>query len=169
LRTLKARPISLAAAGLLAALGLAAGTAASAQAATAAGASGSASASVVQQRSITPNVTAIEYGAVSAHGTAVAKAAATTSITPALSACDVVYWRDTSSDLCATGTYYDGGAPYRWPVTTLDLYAPNRVWLHQNEDGSGWSLCLTGGYQWTVTGDYQDPGNILVSGNTAAC
>lgn len=88
----------------------------------------------------------------------------------AASSCDVVYWRSTSSQLCFVGTYLDGGRPYRWPVTRLDLRAfANRVWLHQNEDGTGWSKCLTGGFIYDLSGEFQDPGNIQVSANIAPC
>jgi hypothetical protein len=167
---LKARAFTTGAAGIIAALGIALATTSSAQAATATGASGSARASAVQAQSATPHGALVENTVVSTDGTVIAKAATVTPAAAELSPCDVVYWRSTSSPLCYAETYFDGGDPYRWPVTQLDLRAfSNRVWLHQNADGTGWSVCLTGGYDWDIYNSAQDPGNIQVSENTAAC
>lgn len=70
------------------------------------------------------------------------------------------------------GTFFDGGNPYIWPVTELDTdlgQASNRVWFHQNEDGSGWSQCYSGRSFYLIAPDRQDPGNIFTSDNTAPC
>ena len=46
----------------------------------------------------------------------------------------------------------------------------NRVWFHQNEDGSGWSKCYSGGgHVYSIASAFQHPGNIFVSDNTAPC
>jgi len=122
-----------------------------------------------QAQSITPHATAAAIAPVPTHGTF----AEETAVIPgavALSPCDVVFWRNVSSTLCFQGTYLDGGRPYRWPVIELDLRAfSNRVWLHQNENGSGWADCFTGGGDYLVFGRDQTPGNIFVSANTAPC
>jgi hypothetical protein len=83
--------------------------------------------------------------------------------------CDDIDSRGKDLGLCSPGTFHDGGDPYRWPVTYIWVYAANRVWFHQNEDGSGWSYCFSGGYEGSVPAAYQDPGNIFISTNTAAC
>jgi len=122
-----------------------------------------------QAQSTTPHATAAAPVAVSAHGTFAAETAVIPGVV-AHSPCDVVFWRNVSSTLCFQGTYLDGGRPYRWPVTELDLRAfSNRVWLHQNENGSGWADCFTGGGDYLVFGRDQTPGNIFVSANTAPC
>src|SRR5690349_17575462 len=37
--------------------------------------------------------------------------------------CDYIRENGTDIGLCSTGFYYDGGHPYRWPVTYLWAYA----------------------------------------------
>jgi hypothetical protein len=84
--------------------------------------------------------------------------------------CDFIISRGTAIQMCNLGTYLDGGRPYRWPVTHLDASVfSNRVWFHQNEDGSGWSKCYSGGSIENIPVAFQDPGNILLSANTAPC
>ena len=84
--------------------------------------------------------------------------------------CDYIVSRGNTIPLCFTGTYLDGGRPYRWPVTRLGAGFPNRVWFHQNEDGSGWSKCYSGGgHVYSIDSAFQHPGNIFVSDNTAPC
>jgi hypothetical protein len=84
--------------------------------------------------------------------------------------CDIIDSRGQNISLCHVGTFFDGGNPYRWPVTTVDArQAANRVWFHQNPDGSGWSVCFTGGHFSEVAPIWQDPGNIFISDNTAPC
>jgi hypothetical protein len=84
--------------------------------------------------------------------------------------CDTIVSRGNTIALCSTGTYYDGGNPYRWPVTQLNTsLAANRVWFHQNHDGTGWAKCYSGGRSYNIAAAYQDPGNIFISTNTAPC
>lgn len=126
---------------------------------------GAFAAAPAQAQSITPHGTVV-----SAHGTVADKAAAPTPGAAQTASCDIAYWGSTHSNLCYAQTYYDGGDPYRWPVYELDLTAfVNRVWLHQNANNTGWSLCLSGGSINFLTGEYQDPGNIQVSQNTSPC
>ena len=122
-----------------------------------------------QAQSTSPHAPAVATATVSTHS-AFAEQTAAIPGAAALSPCDVVFWRNVSSTLCFQGTYLDGGRPYRWPVIELDLRAfSNRVWLHQNENGSGWADCFTGGFDYAVFGRDQTPGNIFVSANTAPC
>jgi len=102
------------------------------------------------------------------HTAAAASSTVTSNATPAI-VCDYIDSRGVAIPLCSTGNFYDGGAPYRWPVTYVWNYAAERVWFHQYEDGSGWAKCFSGGYIGSVPAAYQDPGNIFISDNTAAC
>jgi hypothetical protein len=47
----------------------------------------------------------------------------------------------------------------------------NRIRLHQDANGGGWADCLGVGRpnEWELTGRNQNPGNIQVSSNKAAC
>jgi hypothetical protein len=81
----------------------------------------------------------------------------------------LVFWGGSNATwFCTLGFYYAGNQ-YGWPVTRIDNDSSHRIWLHQFADGSGWSLCLTGNAIHFLGGAYQDPGNILVSANTAPC
>jgi hypothetical protein len=86
---------------------------------------------------------------------------------------------------CGATNYWvrlqDGFNLYLCSVTTKDLsggtiysklysHVNNRIWLHQNPDGSGWAQCFQGnGTTWGLSGVSTNPGNIQVSSNTAPC
>jgi hypothetical protein len=127
---------------------------------------GALAAAPAQAQTNTRLTAAIGHTAAAAPGTAAATAHVTFNVNIV---CDYIDTRGTDIGLCSTGTYYDGGNPYRWPVTYVWNYASNRVWFHQNQDGSGWSKCFTGGYIGSVPAAYQHPGNIFISTNTAPC
>jgi hypothetical protein len=49
-------------------------------------------------------------------------------------------------------------------------HSGDRVWMHQNGNGSGWADCFTSGNVYYVAGTRdQNPGNVQVSTNTSAC
>jgi hypothetical protein len=73
-------------------------------------------------------------------------------------------------NFCGLGLYYEpsGG----WTVTQIEPHTDNRWWLHQNSNGSGWAVCFqfqSNGPYFDIPSEYQHPGNILVSDNTAPC
>ena len=122
---------------------------------------GAFAATPAQAHSAAPLVPAAANAALSPHGTV--------SSAPHI-LCDTIVSRGTTIALCSTGTYYDGGHPYRWPITHLNTtLTANRVWFHQNPNGSGWATCFSGGGSYNITGREQHPGNILISLNTAHC
>ncbi|HET7015337.1 MAG TPA: hypothetical protein VFI65_15570 [Streptosporangiaceae bacterium] len=62
------------------------------------------------------------------------------------------------------------------PFSELDINAPNRVWLHQNADNSGWADCFSDiGWpdfleEFSLSGTRDaNPGNIQMAGNTTFC
>ena len=91
-----------------------------------------------------------------------------------------------SSDSCTGTTYWarlTGEATiYVCGVSTRrlggsDIYTllsisnhRNRVWLHQHPDGSGWAICFEGPDRtFSLNGSDENPGNIQIVSNTAAC
>ena len=67
-----------------------------------------------------------------------------------------------------TGTYVVTGSG---PMGTFVNNTGDRVWLHQNADGSGWAVCLGHGMVYITAGGtvYQNPGNVQITTNTAIC
>ena len=125
------------------------------------------------QAAINPNGAVPTSGAVTSDPTA----AAAYSVIPASDLCPsgtiVKMFGNTINQVCifAPGTFPAGG-----PYTTLVSFVPNRVWLHQHLNGSGWADCFrdpfypNSGAAWNVAGSRDaNPGNILVSLNTATC
>lgn len=56
------------------------------------------------------------------------------------------------------------------PFTALSSRVHNRIWFHQNANGSGWADCRSVFQQDVrLSGRDQNPGNIQVSANTATC
>ena len=55
------------------------------------------------------------------------------------------------------------------PFQILSVNTNHRVWLHQNPNGSGWADCWHGSADYPLHGRDQNPGNIQVVTNTAAC
>jgi hypothetical protein len=58
----------------------------------------------------------------------------------------------------------------------LDNDGPTRVWIHQNPDNSGWAVCLNPYnsfipvfYDGINGTNYENPGNVQISDNSAAC
>ena len=45
----------------------------------------------------------------------------------------------------------------------------DRVWLHQNSDGSGWADCFSNNNVYALSGRDQNPRNVFVSTNAAPC
>jgi hypothetical protein len=45
----------------------------------------------------------------------------------------------------------------------------DRVWLHQNADGSGWADCFSNDNVYDLTGRDMNPRNVFVSTNSAPC
>jgi hypothetical protein len=54
-------------------------------------------------------------------------------------------------------------------VTRVTNATGFRVWLHQNADNSGWSLCFNNNNVYTLPAFATEPGNIQVSTNSAPC
>jgi len=67
---------------------------------------------------------------------------------------------------CAVGVYDVAGTG---PFTEMSSVVLNRIWLHQNPDGSGWADCFRGRLSWPLRGRDQNPGNLQISSNTKAC
>jgi hypothetical protein len=55
------------------------------------------------------------------------------------------------------------------PFLQLDNPCSDRVWLHQHSNGSGWSYCVSPHADVSLPESVSAPGNLQVSGNTAAC
>jgi hypothetical protein len=56
------------------------------------------------------------------------------------------------------------------PISQVLPVTDNRIWFHQNSDGSGWSYCISGADVVTdVPSADQSPGNVQVSDNTSPC
>jgi serine/threonine protein kinase, bacterial len=55
------------------------------------------------------------------------------------------------------------------PLSFVENGCANRVWLHQNANGSGWSYCVSGHTDESIPAKYDNPAQTLVSANTAAC
>jgi hypothetical protein len=68
--------------------------------------------------------------------------------------------------ICAVTTVSTAGLG---PYTDITSTVSNRIWLHQNANNSGWANCFRGPAEWLLSGENQNPGNIQVSSNTAAC
>jgi hypothetical protein len=81
-------------------------------------------------------------------------------------------------------TYYDDGSiALQYACNSNKTYFPpdfgtyivsnidctGRVWLHQNRDGSGWSLCISGGDYASLGKPYNNAGNLLATKVTAPC
>jgi opacity protein-like surface antigen len=45
----------------------------------------------------------------------------------------------------------------------------NRIWFHQNANGSGWADRFRGRRNFPLTGRDQRPGTVQISASTAAC
>lgn len=68
---------------------------------------------------------------------------------------------------CGTGVHESGGID---PVSQVLPITANRIWFHQNPDGSGWARCFEGKDElFSVPSAYRNPGNIQVVSNTASC
>jgi hypothetical protein len=69
--------------------------------------------------------------------------------------------------ICAVTTVNTTG---RGPFNLIEKTTHNRVWLHQNANGSGWADCFwADNADVPLTGRDQNPGNVQVSSNTASC
>ena len=58
------------------------------------------------------------------------------------------------------------------PYTSMTIHVRNRVWLHQNANGSGWADCFetqTPARTFTLSGRDRQAGNIQISSNTSRC
>lgn len=58
------------------------------------------------------------------------------------------------------------------PFTSMTIHVHNRVWFHQNPDGSGWADCFSTSNpprSFTLSGRDRTPGNLQISSNTAPC
>lgn len=127
---------------------------------------GAFAAAPAQAHSATPLAPATTSTAPPTHSTASGK---TSSVIPNV-LCDTIVSNGNLIALCSVGFYYDGGDPYRWPVTHLNTtLTANRVWFHQNRNSTGWADCYSGGGSYNITGRDRDPGNIQISANTAPC
>jgi hypothetical protein len=69
---------------------------------------------------------------------------------------------------CAPGTYHTQG---QGPFLSIDDLTPNRIWLRQNPDGSGWSDCFQSpiARTFTLSGRDHQPGSVLVGPSTNRC
>ena len=75
---------------------------------------------------------------------------------------------------CITGigTLTRGEIIISEPFTSMTIHVRNRVWFHQNPDGSGWADCFSTSSpprSFTLSGRDRTPGNIQISSNTAPC
>jgi hypothetical protein len=69
--------------------------------------------------------------------------------------------------ICGVATANTAG---HGPFYELDINVKNRVWFHQNSNGSGWADCFSGQYtSRPLTGRDKNPGNVQVTSNTSAC
>ena len=55
------------------------------------------------------------------------------------------------------------------PIVYLVDACSVRVWIHQNQNGSGWSHCFSPQSATGIATDDQDPGNLQVTTNKSAC
>lgn len=152
---LKARAITTAAAGVVAALGLAAATAASAQADTTAAAPAS-----------TGSYSIAKVGA------AMPAAASPDTCGPSNFGAELLGSRY-DVWLCGVITYNTTGLG---PFNDLWITSANRVWLHQYDNNTGWADCFSNWYypggktEFSLTGSRDaNPGNIQQAANTAFC
>lgn len=67
------------------------------------------------------------------------------------------------------GVTLHAGSDYPVPLSAIINHSQDRLWLHQNADGTGWSHCVSGQTSVTLPEVYENPGNIFISANTAAC
>ena len=67
---------------------------------------------------------------------------------------------------CSVGTKVVAGTG---PFVEMSSIVFNRIWLHQNPNGSGWADCFEGRLSWPLHGRDQNPGNVQVSANTNPC
>jgi len=51
----------------------------------------------------------------------------------------------------------------------MTITVTNRVWFHQNANGTGWADCFEGRLDYVLAGRDRNPGNIQVVSNRAAC
>jgi hypothetical protein len=70
--------------------------------------------------------------------------------------------------VCVLGSItYPNGA---YPVDVIQPVNSHRIWFHELSNGGGWSRCFWGASDTIyIPSQYQYPGNILISGNTARC
>jgi hypothetical protein len=60
--------------------------------------------------------------------------------------------------------------PGEHPFVEMSSSVRNRVWFHQNSDGTGWADCKQAhDASIPINGRDQDPGNIQMSSNTSPC
>jgi hypothetical protein len=69
---------------------------------------------------------------------------------------------------CDPGAYHTQG---QGPFFSIDDRIPNRIWLRQNPDGSGWSDCFQSPSPrtFTLSGRDHEPGSVLVGPSTNRC
>lgn len=128
---------------------------------------------------ITRRFSAVVLAACAVAATAVpaSASASATGVRPA--ACDkvgIIYGYEggnfTNVTFCGLGFYYRPSEG--WQVQLIAPSTHNRWWFHQNADNSGWAWCTDYthedglGYV-GVPSQYENPGNIQVSSNTATC
>ena len=114
----------------------------------------------------TLGVVATGAASASTHGSASVSTVAAGSSASSCAAIGYVYEEQIKENVvfCGPGYYYrpSGG----WTVGAVYPYTNNRWWLHEN----GGAYCIRGkDFLYGVPAAYQDPANILVSTNTAAC
>lgn len=78
----------------------------------------------------------------------------------------------TNVTFCGLGFYYRPSEG--WQVELIAPATHNRWWFHQYANNSGWAWCTDytheDGYGYVgIPSQYQNPGNIQVSSNTATC
>lgn len=73
--------------------------------------------------------------------------------------------RGTEEFTCTVGTH---GINVN-PLYHADNGCANRVWLHQNLNGSGWGFCISGHTDEAIPTKYDNAQQAQVSKNTAKC
>jgi hypothetical protein len=82
----------------------------------------------------------------------------------------VLYNNDTSQNFpCTHNKQYSIPAAANGGIALLDNECNVRVWIHQDADGGGWGYCFSPGQASFVVGKAEDPKNLQVTENTAAC
>jgi len=75
----------------------------------------------------------------------------------------------TDAYFCFTGTVNTQG---QGPFVSLRTSVPDRIWLHQHADWSGWNDCFQhagGVYTFQLSGRDTTPGSIQLTANTTPC